>query len=252
MHKTKPSAAVCDKLGNRKWGGNSGLGHFRTPTSLNVIWNFSIVDAKRGSGSSQRLIFVFKSTAVFVILCRRYLFQALASMSLNTQPILNLEKFQEGQEMPMLPPGRDKASPSSTEFNPLIYGNDVDSVDVATRQAANSIESLCKIELSALNVTLPRLARVAMVRFFNSPNVLQGFQMHTRTLRLFPRPVVAFQCTSFLASRPRRSSFADKLSHTQAVEFYGEWALNPTNLAFQRIHNSETHSRWQWFMVCMC
>ncbi|XP_051795059.1 MAP kinase-activating death domain protein isoform X10 [Acanthochromis polyacanthus] len=138
--------------------------------------------------------------------------KALASMSLNTQPILNLEKFQEGQEMPLLPPGRDKASPSSTEFNPLIYGNDVDSVDVATR--------------------------VAMVRFFNSPNVLQGFQMHTRTLRLFPRPVVAFQSTSFLASRPRRSSFADKLSHTQAVEFYGEWALNPTNLAFQRIHNN--------------
>lgn len=56
-------------------------------------------------------------------------------MSLNTQPILNLEKFQEGQEMPLLPPGRDKASPSSTEFNPLIYGNDIDSVDVATRQA---------------------------------------------------------------------------------------------------------------------
>lgn len=138
--------------------------------------------------------------------------KALASMSLNTQPILNLEKFQEGQELPLLPPGRDKASPSSTEFNPLIYGNDVDSVDVATR--------------------------VAMVRFFNSPNVLQGFQMHTRTLRLFPRPVVAFQATSFLASRPRRSGFADKLSHTQAVEFYGEWALNPTNLAFQRIHNN--------------
>ncbi|XP_041845681.1 MAP kinase-activating death domain protein isoform X4 [Melanotaenia boesemani] len=138
--------------------------------------------------------------------------KALASMSLNTQPILNLEKFQEGQEMPLLPPGRDKASPSSTEFNPLIYGNDVDSVDVATR--------------------------VAMVRFFNSPNVLQGFQMHTRTLRLFPRPVVAFQSSSFLASRPRRSGFADKLSHTQAVEFYGEWALNPTNLAFQRIHNN--------------
>lgn len=81
-----------------------------------------------------------------------------------------------------------------------------------------------------------------MVRFFNSANVLQGFQMHTRTLRLFPRPVVAFQASSFLASRPRRSSFADKLSHTQAVEFYGEWALSPTNLAFQRIHNSGCHS----------
>ncbi|XP_061617788.1 MAP kinase-activating death domain protein isoform X17 [Phyllopteryx taeniolatus] len=138
--------------------------------------------------------------------------KALASMSLNTQPILNLERFQEGQEMPLLPPGRDKASPSSTEFNPLIYGNDVDSVDVATR--------------------------VAMVRFFNSQNVLHGFQIHTRTLRLFPRPVVAFQSSSFLASRPRRSSFADKLSHTQAVEFYGEWSLHPTNLAFQRIHNN--------------
>ncbi|KAF3832947.1 hypothetical protein F7725_026612 [Dissostichus mawsoni] len=120
--------------------------------------------------------------------------KALASMSLNTQPILNLEKFQEVHEMPLLPPGRDKASPSSTEFNPLIYGNDVDSVD--------------------------------------------GFQMHTRTLRLFPRPVVAFQATSFLASRPRRSLFAEKLSHTQAVEYYGEWALNPTNVAFQRIHNN--------------
>ncbi|KAG7242643.1 hypothetical protein INR49_020016 [Caranx melampygus] len=64
---------------------------------------------------------------------KKHLKQALASMSLNTQPILNLEKFQEGQELPLLPPGRDKASPSSTEFNPLIYGNDVDSVDVATR-----------------------------------------------------------------------------------------------------------------------
>lgn len=169
-------------------------------------------------------------------------------MSLNTQPILNLEKFQEGQEMPLLPPGRDKASPSSTEFNPLIYGNDVDSVDVATRQAS----SLSFLWLSARFFSMWKVKtevtslspRVAMVRFFNSPNVLQGFQMHTRTLRLFPRPVVAFQSSSFLASRPRRSGFADKLSHTQAVEFYGEWALNPTNLAFQRIHNSKTHFRW--------
>ncbi|KAJ8333980.1 hypothetical protein SKAU_G00412990 [Synaphobranchus kaupii] len=142
---------------------------------------------------------------------KKHLKQALASMSLNTQPILNLEKFHEGQEIPLLS-GRDNACTPSTEFNPLIYGNDVDSVDVATR--------------------------VAMVRFFNSPNVLHGFQMHTRTLRLFPRPVVAFQATSFLASRPKQTSFAEKLSHTQAVEYFGEWSLNPTNLAFQRIHNN--------------
>uniref|UniRef100_I3MA68 MAP kinase-activating death domain protein n=1 Tax=Ictidomys tridecemlineatus TaxID=43179 RepID=I3MA68_ICTTR len=80
--------------------------------------------------------------------------------------------------------------------------------------------------------------RVAMVRFFNSANMLQGFQMHTRTLRLFPRPVVAFQAGSFLASRPRQTPFAEKLARTQAVEYFGEWILNPTNYAFQRIHNN--------------
>ncbi|XP_032138074.1 MAP kinase-activating death domain protein isoform X48 [Sapajus apella] len=145
---------------------------------------------------------------------KKHLKQALASMSLNTQPILNLEKFHEGQEIPLLlgRPSNDLQSTPSTEFNPLIYGNDVDSVDVATR--------------------------VAMVRFFNSANVLQGFQMHTRTLRLFPRPVVAFQAGSFLASRPRQTPFAEKLARTQAVEYFGEWILNPTNYAFQRIHNS--------------
>lgn len=63
--------------------------------------------------------------------------------------------------------------------------------------------------------------------------------MHTRTLRLFPRPVVAFQANSFLASRPKQTPFADKLSRTQAVEYFGEWSLNPTNYAFQRIHNSK-------------
>ncbi|XP_075693956.1 MAP kinase-activating death domain protein isoform X14 [Rhinoderma darwinii] len=138
--------------------------------------------------------------------------KALASMSLNTQPILNLDRFHEGSEAAMLRPPNDAQGTPSTEFNPLIYGNDVDSVDVATR--------------------------VAMVRFFNSPNMLQGFQFHTRTLRLFPRPVVAFQASSFMASRPKASLFSEKLSRTQAVEYFGEWSLNPTNFAFQRIHNN--------------
>ncbi|KAM4017005.1 MAP kinase-activating death domain protein isoform 11-T14 [Anomaloglossus baeobatrachus] len=138
--------------------------------------------------------------------------KALASMSLNTQPILNLDRFHESSEAAMLRPHSDAQGTPSTEFNPLIYGNDVDSVDVATR--------------------------VAMVRFFNSPNMLHGFQFHTRTLRLFPRPVVAFQASSFLASRPKASLFSEKLSRTQAVEFFGEWSLNPTNFAFQRIHNN--------------
>ncbi|XP_073460503.1 MAP kinase-activating death domain protein isoform X31 [Aquarana catesbeiana] len=143
---------------------------------------------------------------------KKHLKQALASMSLNTQPILNLDRFHESSEAAMLRPHSDAQGTPSTEFNPLIYGNDVDSVDVATR--------------------------VAMVRFFNSPNMLHGFQLHTRTLRLFPRPVVAFQSSSFLASRPKATTFSEKLARTQAVEYFGEWSLNPTNFAFQRIHNN--------------
>lgn len=73
-------------------------------------------------------------------------------MSLNTQPILNLEKFQEGQDLTLLPPGRDKSSPSSTEFNPLIYGNDVDSVDVATRSVMSSLDPNPKLWLKMSSV----------------------------------------------------------------------------------------------------
>ncbi|KAJ8675676.1 hypothetical protein QAD02_011462 [Eretmocerus hayati] len=93
--------------------------------------------------------------------------------------------------------------------NPFIYGSDVDSVDVATR--------------------------VAMVRFFNSQNLLANFTEHTRTLRLYPRPVVAFQINSFLRSRPRASPFLDKFARTQAVEFLAEWSLTPSNVAFLRV-----------------
>lgn len=107
-----------------------------------------------------------------------------------------------------MPPNRPP-TPSSG-FNPFIYGNDVDSVDVATR--------------------------VAMVRFFNSQNLLANFAEHTRTLRLYPRPVVAFQINSFLRSRPRASQFLNKFARTQAVEFLAEWSLTPTNVAFQRVH----------------
>ncbi|XP_060800819.1 MAP kinase-activating death domain protein [Amyelois transitella] len=102
------------------------------------------------------------------------------------------------------------ASPHQAQpFNPLIYGNDVDSVDIATR--------------------------VAMVRFFNSQNILANFMEHTRTLRLYPRPVVAFQINSFLRSRPRTTSFLNKFARTQAVEFLAEWSLTPCNVAFLRV-----------------
>ncbi|KAK5643903.1 hypothetical protein RI129_007748 [Pyrocoelia pectoralis] len=124
-------------------------------------------------------------------------------------------------------PHRPSVSPSATTFNPIIYGNDVDSVDVATR--------------------------VAMVRFFNSQNLLANFTEHTRTLRLYPRPVVAFQINSFLRSRPRTSQFLNRFARTQAVEFLAEWSLTPTNVAFQRVHTgvldpSQVGDKPKWYL----
>lgn len=105
-------------------------------------------------------------------------------------------------------PSPSQPTPTTT-LNPFMVGSDVDSVDIATR--------------------------VAMVRFFNSQNVLANFAEHTRTLRLYPRPVVAFQINSFLRSRPRASQFLNRFARTQAVEFLAEWSLQPTNVAFLRI-----------------
>lgn len=111
-------------------------------------------------------------------------------------------------------------------MNPFIYGSDVDSVDIATR--------------------------VAMVRFFNSQNTLANFTEHTRTLRLYPRPVVAFQINSFLRSRPRASNFLGRFARTQAVEFLAEWSLTPTNVAFLRVQTgvldpSQIGDKAKWF-----
>ncbi|XP_050329752.1 MAP kinase-activating death domain protein isoform X10 [Bactrocera neohumeralis] len=104
---------------------------------------------------------------------------------------------------------RQPSPMNSPALNPFIYGTDVDSVDVATR--------------------------VAMVRFFNAQNTLANFAEHTRTLRLYPRPVVAFQINSFLRSRPRATQFLNQFARTQAVEFLAEWSLTPTNVAFLRV-----------------
>ena len=64
------------------------------------------------------------------------------------------------------------------------------------------------------------------------------------------RPVVAFQTNSFLRARPKSSTFVSKLAQTQvtslaqyfsidhesycqAVEFYAEWTLMPSNVSYQ-------------------
>ncbi|KAJ8970537.1 hypothetical protein NQ314_001177 [Rhamnusium bicolor] len=132
----------------------------------------------------------------------------------EVSPVLSPVNTNMQQRLSLTPPSSYVPQPRpltpSVGFNPFIYGNDVDSVDVATR--------------------------VAMVRFFNSQNLLANFSEHTRTLRLYPRPVVAFQINSFLRSRPRASQFLNRFARTQAVEFLAEWSLTPNNVAFQRVH----------------
>ncbi|CAF1273258.1 unnamed protein product, partial [Adineta ricciae] len=133
-----------------------------------------------------------------------HLKQALGSMSSDTEPIQNFDTILNDKSYATNP----KTLPLKT-YNLFIYGNDIDSVDIATR--------------------------VAMVRFFNSPNIFGNFNEHTRTLRLHPRAVVAFQYTSFIRSRPVRSAFVARLAKTQAVEFFAEWSLCPDNVAFLRV-----------------
>nr|XP_018672670.1 MAP kinase-activating death domain protein isoform X3 [Ciona intestinalis] len=131
-------------------------------------------------------------------LLKNQLKQALQSMSLHNSDVRD--------------EGKPPRTPDEETFNPTIYGGDVDSVDVATR--------------------------VAMIRFLCSSNTLQYYTDHTRTLRLYPRPVVAFQQHSFMQSRAKPSEFTLQLSQTQAVEYLGEWSLSPDNVAFLRINNN--------------
>ncbi|XP_075240925.1 MAP kinase-activating death domain protein-like isoform X7 [Convolutriloba macropyga] len=141
---------------------------------------------------------------------RNHLKGALTSMSMP-QPIRNLDEVDLSRfSISNSKSDNSKHDPSVRDaFNPYIFGNDIDSIDVATR--------------------------VALVKFFSSQNVLANHYEHMRTLRLFPRPVVAFQLNSFLKSRPNHSAFTAKLARTQAVEYFCEWSLSPNNMTFQRI-----------------
>ncbi|KAJ6639366.1 MAP kinase-activating death domain protein [Pseudolycoriella hygida] len=184
---------------------------------------------------------------------KNHLKQALNSMSSNNQSVSTQQLLPSVRDslaspqilspkLPLQEPGSGYSSQRNSvssqgsprlpspvynpSINPFIYGSDVDSVDIATR--------------------------VAMVRFFNSHNVLANFTEHTRTLRLYPRPVVAFQINSFLRSRPRASNFLGKFARTQAVEFLAEWSLTPTNVAFLRVQTgvldpSQIGDKSKWF-----
>jgi len=64
-------------------------------------------------------------------------------MSMSPQPITNLESVAPPQGSWQR---RDSFSSATTGFNPLIYGNDVDSVDVATRVAMVTWSLYCCLE----------------------------------------------------------------------------------------------------------
>ena len=91
--------------------------------------------------------------------------------------------------------GKELDSSATAACAPLVFGNDVDSVDVAARTAVVRVWNLVVDN----SVPSPQLFP-AQVRFLNSASVLANLTEHTRTLRLYPRPVVAFQYNSFLRS----------------------------------------------------
>ena len=54
-----------------------------------------------------------------------------------------------------------------------------------------------------------------------------------------PEPPSRPRQLSFCHFRSKFSAFTAKLSQSQAVEFYGEWLLVPSNLTFQRVHTGQ-------------
>ena len=110
-------------------------------------------------------------------------------LSLPTQAVSNLDESAPSDDPQSLP-----SDDTDSVMGQLVFGNDIDAVDIAVR--------------------------VAMVQFFTSPNILGGIKEHTRTLRLFSRPVVALQRGPFLKSRTNMSEFVLLLSESQVNNQY--------------------------------
>ena len=113
------------------------------------------------------------------------LWQALQALSLSSQSVVNLrDSVTSDDTQPS-----DKITLEELNDDNFIFGNDVDAVDVAVR--------------------------IAMIKFFMGPNVAGKLSDHTRTLRLYSRPVVALQKASFLKSRLQLTEFAEALVTSQ-------------------------------------
>jgi hypothetical protein len=115
------------------------------------------------------------------------LFQALQALSMPSQTIASMNKTTPHDRIPQVI--KDNKPTENFPTDNFVFGNDVDTVDIAVR--------------------------VALVKFFLCADILGGVHDHIRTLRLYPRPVVALQKGPFLKSRPRQSDFVLALSETQ-------------------------------------
>ncbi|VDO03543.1 unnamed protein product [Rodentolepis nana] len=137
-------------------------------------------------------------------------------VDLDTQELYG----QGAQEpIPKLPQAEEKRLLS--QLNKVLAGLNETSEEQTERKekrASSTSSELSSFDQLALNMdeeSLNLAIRVAMVLFFNSPNVLGGFTEHTRTVRIYPRPVVAFQYERFMKSRPEPSPFTVVLAKTQ-------------------------------------
>ncbi|EDV29461.1 uncharacterized protein TRIADDRAFT_51823 [Trichoplax adhaerens] len=143
---------------------------------------------------------------------RAHLQQAMVSLSTDLMPIHDLDSINSDEVLNRLNAMHSNLQSNLAHTVPqIVFGNDVDSVDVAIR---------CSV-----------------VKFLTCDNVLGNHAQFCRTLRLYPSPVVALQASYFLNYLPNKSSFATALVDCQSLEFFGEWQLSPSTTSYLKIMN---------------
>lgn len=116
----------------------------------------------------------------------------MVSLSTDLMPIHDLDSINSDEVLNRLNAMQNNLQYNLTHTVPqIVFGNDVDSVDIAIR--------------------------CAVVKFLTSNNVLGNYAQFCRTLRLYPSPVVALQASYFLNYLPNKSSFTTSLVDCQVI-----------------------------------
>ncbi|CAL8096135.1 unnamed protein product [Calicophoron daubneyi] len=166
--------------------------------------------------------------------------------NLDTQELSYPEVMEEIADIPE-PECTNLVRQINDTLETLAQSRTTSSLDVAMSEVNQLIQSSKNREIAGYNplayitddASTNVATRVAMILFLNGKNILGGLTKHTRTLRLFPRPVVAFEFESFMKSRPRPCLFTSLLAKTQAVEYFAESSLCAENEAYQSIFSGE-------------